>query len=180
MWLQPFPREMFLTIVLFLEYSRKRMATCFHRHAFSLCEYPSFKPHITSQQIVLQDWDSTQCYTPFYALQGSKQAFPGLRIVVFSLLSLKQVFGMLHIKTLLFFINFNGQWVVWRIFRFRDWYSLTLTFLSMLNALQCSALECGKQSWILINLVLHLILWIVSSHLFNNSKYVVAVHLLQW
>lgn len=39
------------------------------------------------------------------------------------------------------------------IFSFRNWYRLTLTFLSMLNALQSSVLECGEQSWILINLM---------------------------
>ena len=39
------------------------------------------------------------------------------------------------------------------IFRFRNWYRLTLTSLSMPNALQSSALECGEQSWILISLM---------------------------
>lgn len=68
------------------------------------------------------------------------------------LVCLKQFFGMSHIKTQFSSFILIGS-KEFRVFRFRGWCSLVLTFLNRLNALQCSALECGEHSRIHVNLM---------------------------
>lgn len=136
--------------VLFLEYLPKGRTK--YSLVFSLLESPLFKLNITFEMRMFQEQDSAEHCAPLHALEGDKQAFPGLSAVVSSLYASSRSLGCYTSKhSISSFILMGGK--EFGVFRFRSWYSLTLTFISMLNALQSSAPECGEQSWILINLV---------------------------
>lgn len=66
-------------------------------------------------------------------------------------LRLQPVFGMLHIKTELPFIHFNGWQGAWN-FEVQKRTRLALPFLGKRNALRPQAPECGERSGVLISL----------------------------